>query len=70
MKIKFAVLAILAAAVACGGSKADVDSGDADSLAAALADSTLRMDSIIGHDSAFGPTHTIDSLGRIVPITP
>ena len=29
---------------------------------------TTRRDTIIGRDSAFGPTHTIDASGKITPI--
>lgn len=64
---------LLLASAACGqqakrgaGAAAAADSAAADSVRA----DSVRRAAIIGRDSAFGPTQTIDAKGKVAPIKP
>ncbi len=63
--------ALLLASAACGPKPGAGASGSADSTAVdSLRADSVRRASFIGRDSAFGPTQTIDSKGKVAPIKP
>lgn len=46
------------------------DSAAGDTSKSAMVQPKVPSDSIIGHDSAFGPIGSVDSTGKLVPLRP
>jgi hypothetical protein len=55
---------------AVAGDSVAADSLGRDSTAMPMAPAKSPNDSIIGHDSAFGPMGMVDSTGKVVPLRP